>query len=214
MKEIFQYGGAVVYILSFFSILALSLVLEKFFYYLKYERGIKRVTLDKMEQLLLIEKYSEGELNCLEKNSVNKLIKFLMNEYKRLEQCDFYYLEECAREYTLKTSLKLEKKLWILSIITNLSPLLGLFGTVTGMIGAFSLIAKAGVGNPTLLAHGISKALITTASGLAVAMPCAVFLNYFHKKSEELLTIMEKSSVEFINILRRNKNEIKKIYNK
>ncbi len=211
MKEVFQHGGAVVYILLFFSILALSLVLEKYIYYLKHEKGIKRLNLGEIEQLLLTKEKVKEELDHLEENSVNKLLKFLIGEYKRVDQCDFYYLEECAREYTLETSLKLDKKLWMLSIITNLSPLLGLFGTVTGMIGAFTVIANAGIGDPTLLAGGISKALITTASGLAVAMPCAVFLNYFHKKSEELLTIMEKSSVEFINILRRNKDEIKKV---
>ncbi len=211
MREVFQHGGAVVYILLFFSILALSLVLEKYIYYLKHEKGIKRLNLGEIEQLLLTKEKVKEELDHLEENSVNKLLKFLIGEYKRVDQCDFYYLEECAREYTLETSLKLDKKLWMLSIITNLSPLLGLFGTVTGMIGAFTVIANAGIGDPTLLAGGISKALITTASGLAVAMPCAVFLNYFHKKSEELLTIMEKSSVEFINILRRNKDEIKKV---
>ena len=80
-------------------------------------------------------------------------------------------------------------------------------GTVTGMIGAFNVIAVAGTGDPKLLADGISKALITTAGGLSVAMPTSVFLNYFTKKSDELITQMEKITVEFLNNIRSDENE-------
>lgn len=212
MQDIIRYGGVISYLLFVGSIVALAVVLEKFYYYFKFEKQTKHICIKTLELNMF---KGECDSHCkpgkLNENSIVRLIALLLKEYKEQEVLDFYYLEERAREFTLETSLRLEKKLWILGIVTNLSPLLGLFGTVTGMISAFTVIASAGTGDQKLLADGISKALITTACGLGVAMPTAIFLNYFHKKSEELLTLMEKSSVEAINMLRRKEDEIKKV---
>lgn len=215
MQEIIKYGGFISYLLFGGSIIALGVVLEKFYYYFKYEKKTKHICVKTME-LNMFKGSCDKKCspNTMDENSIVRLIALLLKEHKEQENqnnLDFYYLEERAREFTLETSLKLEKKLWILGVVTNLSPLLGLFGTVTGMISAFSVIASVGTGDPKLLADGISKALITTACGLGVAMPTAIFLNYFHKKSEELLTSMEKSSVEALNMLRRKENEVKKV---
>ena len=73
--------------------------------------------------------------------------------------------------------------MWLLSLAANASPLLGLLGTVTGMITAFNSIALNGTGDAGVLAKGISEALYTTAGGLIVAIPCMIFYNYFNKKS-------------------------------
>jgi biopolymer transport protein ExbB len=212
LQEIVKYGGFIGYLLLAGSVVALGVVLEKTYYYFKFEKKTKHICIKTLELNMF---KGECDRQCtpssLNENSIVRLISMLLREYRENESIDFYYLEERAREFTLETSLKLEKKLWILSVVTNLSPLLGLFGTVTGMISAFSVIANVGTGDPKLLADGISKALITTACGLGVAMPTAIFLNYFHKKSEELLTSMEKSSVEALNMLRRKENEIKKV---
>ena len=85
--------------------------------------------------------------------------------------------------------------------------MMGLFGTVTGMISAFNVIAVAGTGDPKLLADGISKALITTAGGLSVGMPTMVFANYFGRKSDETIEKMEKATVEYLNKLRSDEHE-------
>lgn len=183
MKEIFINGGSIIYILFFSSVIAFAVIFEKGYYYLKNEKGFKK----------------NGSSS---KNSVRNLIELLERETEKNAEIDCFHAEELAREFILETHIKLEKRLWILALTANLSPLLGLFGTVTGMISAFQVIAVAGTGDPKLLAEGISKALITTAGGLAVAMPTAIFLNYFHNKNEELVTLMEKKTVEFLNKLR------------
>ncbi len=183
MKSIFESGGSIMYILLFASVIAFGVILEKICYYLKNESSLKKT-------------------QNSSRSSVGKLMRLLQKEYENNSNIDCNHAEEIAREFILETHMKLEKRLWILSLVANISPLLGLFGTVTGMISAFDVIAVAGTGDPKLLADGISKALITTAGGLSVAMPTAVFVNYFHNKNEELVTLMEKNTVEFLNKLR------------
>ncbi len=96
----------------------------------------------------------------------------------------------------------LEKNLVILGTIAGISPLLGLLGTVTGMIKVFRVISAQGIGGAGALAGGISEALITTATGLAIAIPSLVAYNYFVHKVEKLVITMEKHSLRLINKLR------------
>lgn len=197
MNYIFENGGTIIYILLLGSIVSFAIVLEKFYYYFRYEKLKKN-----FNYLTFVKE------NNSPKNSLETLILILVDESKKSNKLNHFHLEEKAREFTLEKMLKFEDKLWLLALISNISPLLGLFGTVTGMISAFNVIAVAGTGDPKLLADGISKALITTAGGLSVAMPTAVFLNYFSKKSDELITQMEKITVEFLNNIRSDENGI------
>lgn len=192
MKYIFENGGFIMYILLFASILSLGIVLEKLYYFFLYEKKIRKIT-DSIENNQI--------------NSVERLLHLLKNENKKTSKTNYLYLEERAREFTLETMLKLDDKLWILNLIANLSTMMGLFGTVTGMISAFNVIAVAGTGDPKLLADGISKALITTAGGLSVGMPTMVFANYFGRKSDETIEKMEKATVEYLNKLRSDEHE-------
>lgn len=192
MKYIFENGGFIMYILLFASILSLGIVLEKLYYFFLYEKKPKKMSYP-----------TENNQN----NSIERLLHLLTNENKKTSKTNYLYLEEKAREFTLDTMLKLDNKLWILNLIANLSTMMGLFGTVTGMISAFNVIAVAGTGDPKLLADGISKALITTAGGLSVGMPTMVFANYFGRKSDETIEKMEKATVEYLNKLRSDEHE-------
>lgn len=88
----------------------------------------------------------------------------------------------------------LEKGLAILETIAGVAPLLGLLGTVLGMIKAFTVIAREGTGRPELLSAGISEALITTVVGLSIGIPALVFHTYFANKSEGLIMEIERHS--------------------
>ena len=88
----------------------------------------------------------------------------------------------------------LEKGLGILETIAAVSPILGLLGTVVGMIKVFSVISVQGVGEASALSGGISEALITTAVGLSVGIPALIFYNYFTNKAEELILDIENIS--------------------
>ncbi|RKZ38103.1 MAG: MotA/TolQ/ExbB proton channel family protein, partial [Gammaproteobacteria bacterium] len=85
--------------------------------------------------------------------------------------------------------------------IAEIAPLLGLLGTVTGMIRMFSAIGEVGLGNPMVLSSGLSEALVTTAAGLFVAIPAFVFYRYFRGVVDELVLSMELEALKMIDIL-------------
>ncbi len=95
----------------------------------------------------------------------------------------------------------LERYLNTLGTIAAISPLLGLLGTVSGMIRSFTAITAEGVGNPTVLAGGISEALITTAAGLVVAIPALIAYRYLRGRVDSLVVKIEKESIRFIEAL-------------
>ena len=96
---------------------------------------------------------------------------------------------------------ELERYLNTLGTIASITPLLGLLGTVIGMIKVFAAITAHGVGNPSVLAGGISEALITTATGLSVAIPSLIFYRYFRGKVDELVLKMEEESLKIVDVM-------------
>jgi len=96
---------------------------------------------------------------------------------------------------------ELERFLNTLGTIAAITPLLGLLGTVIGMIKVFTAITQHGVGNPSILAGGISEALITTAAGLFVAIPTLIFYRYFRGKVEMLVLKMEEEALKMVDVM-------------
>jgi len=96
---------------------------------------------------------------------------------------------------------ELERYLNTLGTIAAASPLLGLLGTVFGMIQVFSAITVHGVGNPSILAGGIAQALITTAAGLSVAIPALIFHRYFRGKIDALVLKMEEEALKMVDVM-------------
>ncbi|MEE9575723.1 MAG: MotA/TolQ/ExbB proton channel family protein, partial [Gammaproteobacteria bacterium] len=85
--------------------------------------------------------------------------------------------------------------------IASISPLLGLLGTVIGMIKVFAVIITHGVGDASILAEGISEALLTTAAGLSVAIPTLMFHRYFRGKVDELVMTMEQEALKMVEVM-------------
>lgn len=100
---------------------------------------------------------------------------------------------------------ELERYLDTLSTIAAISPLLGLLGTVFGMIRAFVAITAEGVGNPMVLAGGIAEALITTAAGLSVAIPAMIGYRYYRNRVDSLVVEMEKEAIKLVEALHRRR---------
>lgn len=96
---------------------------------------------------------------------------------------------------------ELERYLNTLGTIASITPLLGLLGTVIGMIKVFTAITSAGVGDPTVLAGGISEALITTAAGLSVAIPSLMFYRYFRGHVDKLVLKMEEEALKLVEVI-------------
>ena len=102
---------------------------------------------------------------------------------------------------------ELEKYLNALGTIAAITPLLGLLGTVIGMIKVFAAITAVGVGNPQILAGGISEALITTAAGLSVGIPSLMFHRFFKGKINELTVDMEQHALRLLNLMERSRKQ-------
>jgi len=96
---------------------------------------------------------------------------------------------------------ELERYLNALGTIASVPPLLGLLGTVIGMIKVFTVITVQGIGDPGVLAGGISEALITTAAGLTVAIPSLMFHRYFRGRIDELVVTMEQEALKMLEAL-------------
>ncbi len=98
---------------------------------------------------------------------------------------------------------ELERYLDTLGTVAAISPLLGLLGTVIGMVKVFTAITTQGVGNPAVLAGGISEALITTAAGLTVAIPAMIGYRYYRNRVDTLVVDMEKEAIKLVEALHR-----------
>jgi len=111
-------------------------------------------------------------------------------------------MKEAIHDTGRQVVADLDRYLNTLGTIASAAPLLGLLGTVIGMIDVFSVIMDAGVGNPGVLAGGISKALITTAAGLSVAIPSLMFHRYFNSKVDKLAIGMEEQALKLVEVMK------------
>jgi biopolymer transport protein ExbB len=109
------------------------------------------------------------------------------------------YIEEVMYEKMLITKPRLERLMPVIALTAATAPLLGLLGTVTGMINTFNMITVYGTGDPRTLAGGISEALITTEFGLIVAVPALLLHAFLNRKAKGVLNSMEQTTVAFIN---------------
>jgi biopolymer transport protein TolQ len=108
-----------------------------------------------------------------------------------------------ARAATVETT-RIERRLSFLATTASVTPFIGLFGTVWGIMDAFAEIGRSGSANLATVAPGISEALITTAMGLLAAIPAAVFFNFFSSRVRVLSATMDDFALEFLNIVERN----------
>lgn len=110
-------------------------------------------------------------------------------------------IKEAIEDAGRHTVPDLEKFLNTLGTIAAITPFLGLFGTVIGMIDMFAGISTQGIGDPAVVAGGIAKALVTTAAGIAVAIPSVMFYRFFRGRVNELLVDMEQEAIMLTEIL-------------
>jgi len=111
-------------------------------------------------------------------------------------------MKEAIHDTGRQVVAELERYINTLGTIASVTPLLGLLGTVIGMIEVFGVIMEVGEGNPGVLAGGISKALLTTAAGLSVAIPALMFHRYFNSKIDKLTIGMEEQALRLVELIK------------
>ena len=181
------------------SILALTIIVERF-WSLRRSAVIPPGLGDQVEDWAARHELDKRHIDQLRKNSAmgRVLAAALGNRHRPRE-----YIKEAVEDTGRHVVHQLEKFLNTLGTIAGISPLLGLLGTVIGMIKVFSAIIEHGVGNANALAGGISEALITTAAGLTVAIPSYFFYRYFKGRVEEYVVGMEEQAISLIEAIER-----------
>lgn len=196
-------GGVLMYPLILCSIVSIWVFIEKIIT-LKRRRVIKPEIVDVIENISNCKDIPLA-LSICEKNQgvFSNIVKVGLSNIELPHSELKQELENQGRQEIRK----LERGMVILETIAAITPILGLLGTVIGMIKVFNVIALEGVGSASVLSGGISEALITTASGLSIGIPTLVFYNYFTQKAENLILDMEKISNEFLKKLKGFQNE-------
>ena len=190
-------GGVVMIPILACSVIALAIVIERFIN-LTEGKVIPKDFFARIKGLLLEGHINEALSICSKSNKpIAKIIEAgIMKYYFGRDE-----IKEAIEDAGRHEIASVEKYLNILSTIAGVAPLLGLLGTVTGMIKVFNIISLGGIGKAEELAGGIGEALITTAAGLAIAIPTLVFHNLFSERADRLILKMEKSSMELTEIL-------------
>lgn len=179
------------------SIAALGIVIERF-WSLQRKRVMPEYLMRQILQLHQEEKLNLADLDKLKTSSPlgRILAAGLVNRNHSK-----VVMKEAIEEVGRQVVHELERYLNTLGTIASISPLLGLLGTVIGMIKVFSVIVTAGVGDPGVLAGGISEALITTAAGLSVAIPSLMFHRYFSGLIDQLVIGMEEQALKMVEVI-------------
>ncbi len=190
-------GGVFIYPIILCSIIALAVFIERL-WVLRRKHIIPGEFIRSVEELVKRQKISEAIFLC--QGDSSSIAKIFLAGLKNTGR-GMWLVKEAIEERGGREGIILEKHVAILSTIANLTPLLGLLGTVSGMIKTFNVISLHGVGNPAPLAGGIAEALITTATGLCVAIPTLVCYRILRDKAESLIFEMEENSIKIIEIM-------------
>jgi len=201
--EIVQSGGWLMVPILLCSILAAAISVERF-WTLQRTRITPKNLLAQVWSSLKADDMDSQKLRDLRSNSpLGQVLAAGIANAKRSRDI----MKEAMQEAAGQVSHDLERYLTSLGIIASISPLIGLLGTVVGMIKVFTALMLQGAGNANVLAGGISQALITTAAGLSVAIPALIFHRFFLRRIEELVVTMEQEAGKLVDILQGDKEE-------
>ncbi len=197
MLNWFHAGGPLMYPILLCSVLALAIFLERFWTFYRVRSGTDELTRE-VDALVAKGRIEEALVVCQRSGSpLSRIyIAALRAQGKSRDR-----LKDVVEEVGRREAAPLERYLGLLGTIANISPLLGLLGTVYGMIEAFRVISVVGVGTPATLGGGISQALITTAAGLSVAIPTILLHRYLSGKMDRIVLEMEESSLHLIDMI-------------
>ncbi len=202
--ELFEKGGPLTFVILACAVLAVTVFIERTIHYHranidtdKFVAGLRNVLKKRnIVEAVTICSETPGPVASILKSGILKHGK------------DREIMKEAMEDASTHEIPRMEKNLIILATIAHITPLLGLLGTVLGMIKAFMIIQqKAGLVNPADLAQGIWEALITTAFGLSVAIPTYMAYNYLVSRVKTNISDMEKAASEIVNLMDEQEEE-------
>lgn len=196
--QIIKAGGEVMIVLAFLSVAALSLII---YYFLTFDpkKLMPEDFLDETTSLIKENRYQDASKLCEDNpNLISEVVIAGFNRVTRGKDV----IEEAMLDKGRRIVGDMTQKLSYLADVAVISPMVGLLGTVLGMIQAFNVIAfQTGAVKPILLAGGISKAMVTTATGLVIAIPAMIFYSYFRGKIQNITSQLENISTELFHLI-------------
>jgi biopolymer transport protein ExbB len=187
-------GGSLMYAIAAVGLFALLLALERFVTLATKSRASNKVISD-IKSMVSRNRWKEAKNYCESKSRIPtcQMLKEVMENVGETQEV----LENALQEAILKQMPRLERFLTTLSLLAAIAPLLGLLGTVTGMIQTFKVITEVGTGDPTMMAGGISVALLTTQFGLATAVPIMLVHHYLERQVDKIVNDMQEKGTSF-----------------
>ena len=202
MLHYLEVGGPILWVLVIISVGAFAVILERIVFFAVNEKNVGNNFKDEILSLVANKKLDEAIALCDTKKScvATAVKKFLQKAPKGIDVQDYEFI---LKEVTNQEISPYERRLNLLASVISISPMLGLLGTVTGMIRAFTNISKYGAGDAAIVADGIAEALLTTAAGLMIAIPVIVVYNYLNRRLEKMENEIDDVVTNIINIFRR-----------
>ena len=197
-------GGIFMWVILLASISGLAVIIEKLYTFLSKEKKLSENEKNQLYKALRTGNREEILKLCKDKTdsiskSVTKIVSNMDINFDELDNSHRQVIEGIISESILEQTTELEKGMSLLGTVVNAAPQLGLLGTVTGMIAAFSALTRNGTSTAKIVAGGISEALYTTAFGLIVAIPALVFYNYFNRRIDVIVAEMERAALQFLS---------------
>jgi len=197
MWELFQKGGYLMYPIALCSIIALGIFLERLWTYHRVLRTVRDLA-HRVEPLAAKGRLEEAATVCHQSETpIAAIFLSALRAAGRSRDRVKAVVEETGR----REAVPLQRFLPLLATIATIAPLLGLLGTVLAMIRAFNVLAVQGMGTPATLGGGISEALITTASGMTVAIPVILAHRYLTGRLDQVAVEMEEYSLRLVDLL-------------
>lgn len=195
--ELVKSGGWLMFPILLSSVIAMAIIFERL-WTLRPSRIAPKTTLSRVWKLIKNNNLDKRKLEELKSGSpLGEILAAGLSNARSGREI----MKESIEEQASKVIHDLGRYLNALGTIAAVAPLLGLLGTVIGMIDVFTVLMTQGTGNAGVLAGGISKALITTAAGLSVAIPALIFHRFFTRRIDELVIAMEQDAIKLVEVL-------------
>jgi len=197
-------GGIIGYVIIAISMVALSLIVQNFMS-IRRDRVLPEALIENLDELISGKQINEAHEACIEDGSfLSHIVASGLSQVGSM--FGYFDMQNTMQETSERELSKLYRKLEYLAFIGSTSPMLGLLGTVTGMIASFNQIAQTeGAARPSQLAGGISEALITTCLGLIVAIPSMFFTAFFRRRIDSLVAEVEITVEKLMRPFRKAK---------
>lgn len=199
--EIVQQGGPVMWPLLLCSLAVLTVIIERILFWVSLEQSRNRPLMD--EILTLAE---NGNWNLIREKTADcqdHIVRLLVTGIVHRDY-DMGIAMEAEADLTVQ---RMNRYMPVLDTMITVTPLLGIFGTVLGIIASFKVLGTSGIADPKLVTSGIAQALITTATGLGIAIIAVIPYNYFNSRINRAIHVMEKYATSLEVVFKKSQTK-------